>query len=191
LRYARIPSAAYLSDEGAVDARVGSVELRMIEEVEELGAELECYRFGKPCIFEKGDIPIVQTGNFHDVSAGVSEGPKRGGLKAARVKVTVDCTLVAPKVAVTRSICALEGESADICAVSGNGNTKEIARHEARDHVCRPAANQSVGQAAGVGAKSFPFTERKLPDAASCEALANVEIGIAAIITQTIRILVP
>src|ERR1700722_12597801 len=68
-----------LSKRRRADVVVGQAEVRVIEEVKELRAELEALRFTDRDVLEQREVPFLERRRGHDVAAGVSELPRLRG----------------------------------------------------------------------------------------------------------------
>ena len=65
--------------EGTVVRCVDSAEIRMVEDVEELSADLQPHDFSKMKVLGQREIEVLEAGVGKHVAAHVSELPKRGG----------------------------------------------------------------------------------------------------------------
>ena len=111
LRDTRITGAANLSNKRAVDAHFRRIELGMIEEVEEFGAELQGHAFGELRVFQERHVPVIQSRYFDNISSRVAERSERRRLEAAGIEVAVDRALIAGQVPIAGPVCALKGKS--------------------------------------------------------------------------------
>src|SRR5581483_2362578 len=75
---------AYCAGLRSVDRRDRQAEIRMIEEVEEFGAELQSCALGYRERFGDGDVEIHQAGAAQNVSAGIAEVIRTGPAGALR-----------------------------------------------------------------------------------------------------------
>src|SRR5262249_11810408 len=77
LRYARIACAGHLPERSRPESSAHPAELRMVEEVEELRAELQRYLLRQPSLLDEGDVPIVNAWSTHQPTPGVPESAQR------------------------------------------------------------------------------------------------------------------
>ena len=71
---ARIARAAHQTESAAADVAARIVELRVVEGVEKLSADLESHRFGDPCSLRHAEIGIDDSGAMEETPAGVAKG---------------------------------------------------------------------------------------------------------------------
>jgi hypothetical protein len=68
-----------LGGAGGVDDLVGELEVGVVEDVEELGAELQAGALGELGGFEEGEVPVGEAGAGQGVSADVADEAGGGG----------------------------------------------------------------------------------------------------------------
>src|SRR6185295_13575432 len=99
---------------------------------------------------EKRQIPVVQSGNFDDISARIPKCAQRRDCKAGSVEVAEKRSVASRQIAIASSVGTLERKATHIRTVSGNRYRKSIARVKTRDSVDLPAFHQLAGYPGSV-----------------------------------------
>src|SRR5271165_5916717 len=73
LRNARGAGARHLAEGAGIEGRSYTAELRMVEQVEELGAELKRDSLLQLGLLNKGNVPVVDAGRAHQTPSRVPE----------------------------------------------------------------------------------------------------------------------
>lgn len=133
----------------------------------------------------------MESWNLDDIPSGVAKRAEGCRLKAGGLEIAIDGAIASRQVSITTAIRALEGKSADIRAITRYCDAEEIASHEAGDEVRRPTADDRIDKATFVIQELFAGSERQLPDSARGEPVAHVEVRVAAIIAEAVRVLMP
>ncbi|MBM3762972.1 MAG: hypothetical protein FJW36_22325, partial [Acidobacteria bacterium] len=141
---------------------LGAVEVRLVEGIEGLGAELELEVFGEAELFMEAEVHDVDAGAADDVAAGVAEGTAAVGRKlnfgwvepVVFVAAGGGSDRVADDVgAVVGSAGNLEGGGGTIGKVDGGAGGGEVDDSEP------PAADSEIGYLVHVGTPLAAATE--------------------------------
>ena len=102
----RLSGAADLSRSGRADARAGRVELRRVEQIEELRPVFEAPGLGlrETELFEHGKVHLLGPRSVQDVSSGVAKQERSRCLERSDVKPALQRALLAGKVAVADAV---------------------------------------------------------------------------------------
>ena len=174
---------------GAVgeDDFVGEREVGVVEEVEELGAELEAEALRDLRGLEQREIPVSVAGAYEAVAAGVADGAVGGRGKGVGVEV-----LRGPLGGAAAGV-ELAGEvwvdvGADgIAAVTGAGGVvAELRREgeaggEADDGRDAPAGDEVLGEFVGVGEEGLAVADGQIVGGVGGEEVADVGGGGAVV----------
>src|SRR2546428_4087833 len=79
-----IPSAGDAAKVGRKRSHIRWAQIHMIEEVEELGTELQAMALLDPPLFDYGKIDLVQPGQMDRIARGISEPAKGRGNERRR-----------------------------------------------------------------------------------------------------------
>src|SRR5215472_9324724 len=74
---AGISGAQYLSETRIEYVAIGSIELGVVESVEEFGAEFKSLRFCYAEAFEQGNVPIINAWSMKEAALGIAKLPER------------------------------------------------------------------------------------------------------------------
>src|SRR5262249_38378614 len=125
--------------------RAGEAELGMVEEVEELGAELELALLVERESFEQREIPVVDAGTGHDVASGGAPAEARGWHEGIGAEPVVD-----------RTIRSIVGFADGVRTRRAIADVRKIARLRYRTRCAGPP---------GVDAVDLPASEDGIPRA--------------------------
>src|SRR5581483_9363939 len=98
-------------ERSGIHGQIGLPELRVVEEVEELRSKLRMEPLFDRDLFHEGNIPIIEAGDLHDVSSGISERARPRCDEALGIEVAVDGTIVVREIPIAaghRDIGTLE-----------------------------------------------------------------------------------
>ena len=99
---------------------IGKPEVRRVEEVEELAAELQPDLLGQCEVLIESPVKVDQAGASQDVSSRVSEGEHIGQGEGRLIEPTVDAPLFARKIAVANAIWPQGSTVSGVGAVRGD-----------------------------------------------------------------------
>src|SRR5437660_1121541 len=179
LQDARIARAVHQSERAGVDRGGRIVELRVVEEIEELGANLQARSFTQLAdaeVLAEADVPVVDAEALLSVAPQVAEGPLGGrGVGGGYETEQVARARVEPLRLYRRGIRALLA-GAHVGGIVGDDNREVHRRNEIGDPAHLPSAHQSV-QDFVLDVDLFSLSDRQLPDVAEDEIVRNV-IGV-------------
>src|ERR1017187_7269962 len=110
LNLPRVQRSRHRSKRSSIRRGIRKSEIRMIERIKELAAELNSHLFGKPEIPGEGEVHILETGAPDHIPSSVAEGVGRRPDECGHVEVLRDG--LRPRVRVAghvRPVCAGEG----------------------------------------------------------------------------------
>src|SRR5215207_554153 len=86
LYVARVARGGDAPERGRAEEVVGQVQVRVVEEVEELRAQLQAHALAERSVLHERRVDVVITRPRHDVAPGVAERARRGEREGRRVE---------------------------------------------------------------------------------------------------------
>src|SRR5215469_770334 len=84
---AGISGAKHLSETRIKYVAIGSIELGVVESVEEFGPKFKSLRFCYAQVFEQGNVPIINAWPMKEAALGIAKLPERFECKERSIKV--------------------------------------------------------------------------------------------------------
>src|SRR5580692_1117104 len=162
---------------------ISELQVRMVPDVEELGAELEMHLFFDWKLLDEGQIPILQARSQDGVSSRVSECAQlRVGHKRASIKQRSRQAMRPVRISHHVRTRAIE----DLAAAIRIGDVHQVVgRREPIAGLRRdnsgdlPVGDELVGNAREMRTEVLAVPERQIIDKVDDESVAHVEIGVA------------
>src|SRR5271155_88869 len=162
---------------------IRELQVWMIPDVEELGAELETHLFFDWKLLDEGQIPILQARSQDRVSSRISECAQlRVGHKRASIKQRSRQAMRPVRISYHIGTRAIEDLAAAIRIGDVHqviGRCEPIAGLRRDDSGDLPVGDELVGNAREVRAEVLAVPERQIINKVDDESVAHVEIGVA------------